>query len=143
MKFSTSALAALLLTTLSTSVHAGFAVGGGYPYGGVIGIQYSQQQQQHLWTGAVGVVGAAVGYHYVLDVRQQHSVGVVFGMESISSEQGFAALQYSYYLAGANNVGWVAGVNLGTRREDAGSFYASRAERSNKTLLGLHLGYRF
>jgi hypothetical protein len=143
MKVSFAILPALLLCALSQSAHAGFGVGIGYPYGGVVGVQYTVQQQQHLWSGAVGLVGTAVSYQYVLDTAQQHSAGIVLGTETITSEKGFAAFQYNYYSAGAANAGWVLGLNLGQRREDAGSFYASSSESNNKTLLGLHVGYRF
>ncbi len=143
MKMSLALLPALLLCAFSPSADAGFAVGIGYPYGGVLGVQYSTQQQQHIWTGAVGLVGAAVGYQYVLDAASEHSAGIVLGSETLSSEKGFVALQYNYYTAGAANPGWVFGVNLGTRREDAGRFYASRGESNHKTLVGLDVGYRF
>ncbi len=143
MKIAFALLPALLLCALSPSAQAGFGVGIGYPYGGVLGVQYSAQQQQHIWTGAVGLIGAAVGYQYLLDAASQHSAGVVLGSETVSSEKGFVALQYNYYAAGAANPGWLFGVNLGTRREDAGSFYASRGESNNKSLVGLHVGYRF
>lgn len=143
MKLSHAALTVLLLGNFSFQAAAEFSAGLGYPYGGFIGVQYSVQQQRHLYTAALGLVGGAVGYHYLLDQQQRHSLGILAGSESISSEKGFVALQYSYYPQGAGQSGWQLGFNAGQRREDTGSFYRDYGKFNNHTLLGVHLGYRF
>ena len=143
MKLSHTALAVLLLGSFSFQAVAEFSAGLGYPYGGVIGVQYSVQQQRHMYTAALGLVGGAVGYHYLLDQQQRHSLGILAGSETISSEKGFVALQYSYYPQGAGHNGWRLGFNAGQRRADSSGFYGNHGQTNSHTLLGFHLGYRF
>ncbi len=143
MKFSPSVLAVLLLSSFGFQAQAEFSLGTGYPYGGVIGAQYGMQQQQHLYTLALGLVGGAAGYHYLLDQQQRHSLGMLAGSETITSEKGFVALQYSYYPQGVGQSGWRLGLNAGQRREDSSSFYGNQGQTHSHTLLAVHLGYQF
>ncbi len=128
-------VAALLLTSTAASAQGQWGAGIGYPYGGAIGAQYSVKQGKDIFFGAVGLVGIAAGYQRVLDDAQQHSLGVVFGGEALSSDNGFMAAQYSYYLAGAGREGWVVGLTAGQRKEDG--------KHGSDMLLGFHAGYRF
>ncbi len=128
-------LAALLLTSTTVAAQGQWGAGIGYPYGGAIGAQYSIKQGKDIFFGAVGLVGIAAGYQRVLDTAQQHSIGVVFGGEALSSDKGFIAAQYNYYLAGAGREGWVVGLTAGQRKEDD--------KHGSDTLLGFHAGYRF
>jgi len=117
------------------SAQAEWAAGVGYPYGGAIGAQYSMKQGKDILFGSVGLVGVAIGYQRLLDPAQQHSLGVVAGTETFTSDHGFIAAQYNYYLSGANQPGWVIGLTAGQRQEDG--------KVGNHSLLGVHAGYRF
>ncbi|PCK33067.1 hypothetical protein [Pseudoalteromonas piscicida] len=138
-----SSLVATAAVLCSVSVKAEVTVGGGYQYGGVVGVKYAKTTGDHIAFASIGLIGGAVGYQYILTADRKHTMGVAVGSEIITSEKGFAALTYNYYSQGADKSGWTWGGSLGARREDNGIFFSDSGKRETKTLIGLHLGYRF
>ncbi|NKC21316.1 MULTISPECIES: hypothetical protein [Pseudoalteromonas] len=136
-------LVASITLLCSASANAEIAVGGGYQYGGVLGLKLSKTTGDHVMFASIGLVGGALGYQYVLTADRKHTIGLVLGSEAITSEKGFAALTYNYFTQGADKPGWTWGGSAGVRREDEGGSFANIGDTDTKALVGLHLGYRF
>ncbi|CAH9054834.1 hypothetical protein PSECIP111854_01455 [Pseudoalteromonas sp. CIP111854] len=142
-----SSLKAAALIFLSVaSVNPALAqvdIGAGYQYGGALGAKYSLVQGEHTVYASLGLIGAAMGYQFVFSNNNKHAIGIAVGSEVITSEKGFAAFTYNYYSQGVSASGWVLGGSVGARREDKASMFASLDEVHTKTLVGIHVGYRF
>ncbi len=143
-KFNIAFIFLLCITTSKPSLADGFATAGaGYPYGGVAGARYSYPSGQNIYSVSLGLLGAAASYHRLLDDKNQHGLGIIAGLEVLSSEKGFTALSYQYYASGVQNRGWVLGSSLGLRRQDEGRFFGSYGKVETKALFGIDIGYRF
>ncbi|QTL35918.1 MULTISPECIES: hypothetical protein [Pseudoalteromonas] len=140
----------LLAASYINPAQAELSVGAGYPYGGLIGIQYTNVvNDDHLVSLSAGLVGAAISYEYILSKDSKHTLGVIAGSEVLTSEKGFAALNYHYYAQGALQAGWTFGASVGVRRTDEREYRSDildifgTEEVKSKALVGLHIGYRF
>ncbi|KNC65908.1 hypothetical protein [Pseudoalteromonas ardens] len=140
----------LVAVSFINTAQAELSVGAGYPYGGLIGVQYTNAvNDDHLVSISAGLIGAAISYEYILDKDNKHTLGVITGSEAFTSEKGFAALNYHYYSQGALQEGWTFGASVGVRRTDEREYRTDildifgTEKVQSKTLIGLHIGYRF
>ena len=114
-----------------TSQSAGF----GLQYGGVLGYQISSTKEKHNLRGALGLVGASVGYDYM--VTDHFSVGTTatFTIRTTTS------LNFNYYPEGNISDSWQIGVDFGHMSDtDGDGFFATDGK---KNVIWLSLGYRF
>ncbi|MFC1519184.1 MULTISPECIES: hypothetical protein [unclassified Shewanella] len=120
-----------------------FTVGAGYQYGGVLGARYHFQHDSHVFSAALGLVGGALGYQYFVDESQSHSFGLSLGSEALTSEDGFAVINYEYYPSGFAQSGWQFGVSAGLRREDEGGSFGDHGDTKTDPAAMISVGYKF
>lgn len=139
----------LLAVSCSQNLYADVSVGAGYQYGGALGVKYSQVHDKHIVYASAGLIGAALGYQYVISSDRRHTVGFAVGGEVLTSEKGFLALTYNYFSENIDQSGWTFGGSIGVRRTDVRVYDKTKLdifgteEVESKGLVGIHLGYRF
>lgn len=119
------------------------SIGVGYQHASLLGIQYGVLDGTNKYFAAVGLGGAAVGYQRGIDSQNKHALGVVFGKESLTSEDGFALLTYNYHLSNIENSGLQLGISAGVRREDDFGFFGDSGETSSKFVVAVDISYKF
>ena len=112
----------VILLSFSASADSGsdWAAGSGYPFGGLIGVQYQFTSQQQQWSLAAGLVGIAASWQLTLDSAHQHAVGLTLGQENLTADQGFLTIDYLYYPGGLQSTGWFYGVSAGVGQRRKG-----------------------
>ncbi|MBM7070945.1 hypothetical protein JQC92_02665 [Shewanella sp. 202IG2-18] len=131
-----------LTNASETSTDTSFSLGAGYQYGGVLGVRYNYQNQNHVFFGSLGLVGGALGYQYVFS-DDKHSLGVNVGSEVLTSEDGFAVLAYEFYPKGFKDGGWQFGVSGGMRREDESGSFGKVGKTKSEPAVMVSIGYKF
>jgi len=112
-----------------------YSVGLGLQYGGIIGYQLSTRLEQGRIRGAVGLVGASVGYDHF--VTENFAIGVTF-TETIRTVY---SLNLSYMPNGLRHDGWMFAADLGHMPDDDGEGFFSTD--GSKNVVWLTVGYRF
>ena len=143
MKATLILVAIILITPCTSFAKTQLSVGLGYQHASVLGIQYGVIEGVNKYYGAVGLSGVAVGYQRAIDVQKKHTIGVVIGKESLSSEDGFALFTYNYHFTAQDISGWQLGVSAGVRREDEGSFFSNVGKTSTKGAVFIDVSYKF
>ena len=128
--------------SIETTADTSFSLGVGQQYGGVLGVRYNYQNQNHVFSASLGLVGGALGYQYAFS-EQKHLVGFSVGSEVLTSEDGFAVLTYEYYPKGFTDGGWQFGVSGGVRREDEGGSFGNVGKTVTEPTGMISLGYKF
>ncbi len=112
----------ILLLSLPVSADSGsnWAAGSGYPFGGLLGVQYQFTSQQQQWSLAAGLVGVAASWQLTLGSEHRHAVGLTLGQENLTANQGFLTIDYLYYPDGLQNTGWFYGASAGVGQRRKG-----------------------
>lgn len=119
------------------------SAGLGHQYGGVLGAQVAYQEQDSKFYASLGLVGIAAGFEKAFTDNNQHSIGLVAGIEEIKSEDGFAFVTYNYHVNGFDKDGFVIGAGIGITREDEAGFFGDSGETETSTSFTINLGYKF
>ncbi|WP_076542105.1 hypothetical protein [Shewanella sp. UCD-KL21] len=61
----------------------------------------------------------------------------------LTSEDGFAVLNYEYYPSGFAHRGWQLGVSAGLRREDEGGSFGDNGDTKTAPAAMVSVGYKF
>ncbi|MFT4937435.1 MAG: hypothetical protein ACI88A_000450 [Paraglaciecola sp.] len=111
------------------------AVGIGLQFGGVVGYQLSTTVEQGRIRGALGIVGASIGYdHFVTDT-------FAIGATITATLRTVYSLNLNYMPAGQQNSGWMFAVDLGHMQDtDGDGFFTTDGP---KNVIWFSTGYRF
>ena len=111
------------------------AVGIGLQYGGIVGYQLSSTTEQGRIRGAVGVVGASIGY--------DHNVSDTFaiGATVTATVRTVYSVNLNYMPKRQHNSGWMFALDLGYMPDKDGEGWFDNYESQN--VLWFSTGYRF
>ena len=135
MKSALFILSLFLITPHSHSAGFEHAVGIGLQYGGIVGYQLSTTVDQGRFRGAVGVIGASVGY--------DHKVSDTFaiGATITATIRTVYSLNLNYMPNGQQNSGWMFALDLGYMPDTDGEGFFNTD--GSKNVIWFSSGYRF
>ena len=124
----------LLVSIQAKSDQVNHAAGSGLQYGGIVGYQISSTDDKNNFRASLGLVGAAVGYDYL--VTDKFSIGTT----ATWTLRNTYSANFNYYPSGLQK-GWQFGLDLGYMPSDGrdGFFSSSRSRKVS----WISIGYKF
>jgi len=133
----------ILLTPQISQAKNQWSTGIGYQYGGLLGGQYGYIDGDNKYFISLGLVGGAIGYERVVSENSKHTVGIMTGAAEEVAQDGFLLLIYNYHFSTLQDNGWLAGINIGIRREDDSGLFAQKSDIGTYSSLGITVAYKF
>ncbi|WP_440905286.1 hypothetical protein ACMZOO_02785 [Catenovulum sp. SX2] len=138
-----------LISFASAANETEISVGLGYPFGSpTLGVQYAAKIDIFKVYASLGLVGYSTGLELAVSKNKKHSLGVTWGSELLSSDEGFGFITYSYHFNSFTSKGFLAGLGVGYTREEVGfenesGNWNGTGEIDTLPTLSLILGYKF
>ena len=116
----------LLISFQARSSELNHSAGFGLQYAGLVGYQISSTTGKHNFRGAIGIIGAGIGYDYL--VTDHFSIGAsqTFTIRTVTS------INLNYYPAGSILNGWQIGLDFGHMPDSGGGdgFFNTNVEKN-------------